>query len=203
MLAVYWIAVDDHREIYVIRELCSPNMIISEAAKSIIENTHEPVYCTFAPPDMWGRAQESGKNKAQLFYEEGVRFTKSSNDREAGWLAIKELLKLQKDGTPKIHIFRTCTELIRCLPALVVDDRKPSDCAREPHEFSHSPDALRYFAIQWARPNPLDVKSDEVDWTADMWEDYNNATTQEERDQIIYIYGKPRNMSANERIITL
>lgn len=203
MLAVYWVAVDDHREIYVIRELCSPNMIISEAAKSIIENTHEPVYCTFAPPDMWGRAQESGKNKAQLFYEEGVRFTKSSNDREAGWLAIKELLKLQKDGTPKIHIFRTCTELIRCLPALVVDDRKPSDCAREPHEFSHSPDALRYFAIQWARPNPLDVKSDEVDWTADMWEDYNNATTQEERDQIIYIYGKPRNMSANERIITL
>lgn len=67
----------------------------------------------------------------------------------------------------------------------------------------HNCDALRYFAIQWARPNPLDVKSDETEWTADMWEDYNNASTQEERDQIIYIYGKPRNMSANERIITL
>ena len=203
MLAAYWIAIDEHKEVYVIREFCKPNMVISEAAKAIIENTHEPIYCTFAPPDMWGRAQESGKNKAQIFYENGVRFTRSSNDREAGWLAVKELLKLQKDGTPKIHIFRTCTELIKCIPALIVDKRKPSDCSKEPHEYTHSPDSLRYFAVQWASPNPVDIKADEVEWTEDMWEDYYHAATKEERDRIMYIYGKPKNMSANERTVTI
>ena len=203
MLAAYWIAIDEHKEVYVIREFCKPNMVISEAAKAIIENTHEPIYCTFAPPDMWGRAQESGKNKAQIFYENGVRFTRSSNDREAGWLAVKELLKLQKDGTPKIHIFRTCTELIKCIPALIVDERKPSDCSKEPHEYTHSPDSLRYFAVQWASPNPVDIKADEVEWTEDMWEDYYHAATKEERDRIMYIYGKPKNMSANERTVTI
>lgn len=203
MLAAYWIAIDEHKEVYVIREFCKKDLVISDAAKAIIENTHEPIYCTFAPPDMWGRAQESGKNKAQIFYENGVRFTRSSNDREAGWLAIKELLKLQKDGTPKIHIFRTCTELIKCIPALIVDDRKPSDCSKEPHEFTHSPDSLRYFAVQWASPNPVDIKADEVEWTEDMWEDYNHASTKEERDRIMYIYGKPKNMTANERTVTI
>lgn len=203
MLAAYWIAIDEHKEVYVIREFCKKDLVISDAAKAIIENTHEPIYCTFAPPDMWGRAQESGKNKAQIFYENGVRFTRSSNDREAGWLAIKELLKLQKDGTPKIHIFRTCTELIKCIPALIVDDRKPSDCSKEPHEFTHSPDSLRYFAVQWANPNPVDIKADEVEWTEDMWEDYNHAATKEERDRIMYIYGKPKNMTANERTVTI
>lgn len=203
MLAAYWIAIDEHKEVYVIREFCKKDLVISDAAKAIIENTHEPIYCTFAPPDMWGRAQESGKNKAQIFYENGVRFTRSSNDREAGWLAIKELLKLQKDGTPKIHIFRTCTELIKCIPALIVDDRKPSDCSKEPHEYTHSPDSLRYFAVQWASPNPVDIKADEVEWTEDMWEDYNHAATKEERDRIMYIYGKPKNMTANERTVTI
>lgn len=203
MLAAYWIAIDEHKEVYVIREFCKKDLVISDAARAIIENTHEPIYCTFAPPDMWGRAQESGKNKAQIFYEHGVRFTRSSNDREAGWLAIKELLKLQKDGTPKIHIFRTCTELIKCIPALIVDDRKPSDCSKEPHEFTHSPDSLRYFAVQWASPNPVDIKADEVEWTEDMWEDYNHAATKEERDRIMYIYGKPKNMTANERTVTI
>lgn len=203
MLAAYWIAIDEHKEVYVIREFCKKDLVISDAAKAIIENTHEPIYCTFAPPDMWGRAQESGKNKAQIFYENGVRFTRSSDDREAGWLAVKELLKLQKDGTPKIHIFRTCTELIKCIPALIVDDRKPSDCSKEPHKFTHSPDSLRYFAVQWASPNPVDIKADEVEWTEDMWEDYNHAATKEERDRIMYIYGKPKNMTANERTVTI
>lgn len=203
MLAVLWIAVDEHKDIYVIRELCKPNMVISKAAEEILQNTAEPIYCTFAPSDLWGRAQESGKNKAQLFYENGVRFTKSSRDREAGWLAVKEMLKLQADGTPKLHIFRTCTELIKCIPALVVDPRKPTDASTEPHEFTHATDALRYFAIQYFRPNQQDIKPDEAFWTEDMWEDYFHAHSQQERDLILFQYGKPKNMFANERIVTI
>jgi hypothetical protein len=30
--------------------------------------------------------------------------------------------------------------------------KKPDDCLKEPHELSHAPDALRYFAIAWTQP---------------------------------------------------
>ena len=77
---------------------------------------------------------------------------KSNNDREAGWLSIRELLKLDANGEPRLHIFRNCTRLINDLPQLQHDEKHPTDCANEPHEITHVPDALRYFAISWTQP---------------------------------------------------
>ena len=37
--------------------------------------------------------------------------------------------------------------LIRCLPAIQFDTKNPNDCANQPHELTHSCDALRYFAV--------------------------------------------------------
>ena len=54
-----------------------------------------------------------------------------------------------KSPYSKIKIFRTCTNLIRTLPQLLIDEKNPNDCAKEPHELTHAPDALRYFAIYW------------------------------------------------------
>jgi hypothetical protein len=59
---------------------------------------------------------------------------------------LKELLKLGEDGTPGLTIFDTCRELIRCLRAVQHDRRDPNDVATQPHEITHGPDALRYFA---------------------------------------------------------
>ena len=51
------------------------------------------------------------------------------------------------DGSlrPRLQIFSTCQNLIRCLPALQHDPADPGDCATQPHEITHLPDALRYF----------------------------------------------------------
>lgn len=154
MLAVYWIAVDNGRNCYVYREFCEPNLRISAAAQAILERTPEGevIYATLAPPDLWNRSQETGKSKALIFGESGLSLTKSNNDREAGWLAIKELLKQDEEGTARLHIFSTCPKLIRHLPELMRDPKHPTDTANEPHEITHSPDALRYFAIYWTRP---------------------------------------------------
>lgn len=152
MLAVLWIAVDSLRRCYVFRELCRPNTVISDGARLVRELTDEQVRLTYAPPDLWTRSQESGRSKADLFREGGLVLHKSSNNREAGWLCIKELLRPDSSGEPRLKIFSTCTELIRCLPALQYDSKKPTDCATEPHEITHAPDALRYFAVQHIRP---------------------------------------------------
>ena len=65
-------------------------------------------------------------------------------------------------------------EIIKCLPALTVDKLKPNDCANEPHEITHAPDALRGFAIFYHRPAEIKPGFKMV-WTADMWEDYLSA----------------------------
>ena len=192
-LASYWIAVSSERIAYVYREYCESNLPISAAARAITERTgeDEDIYVTLAPPDMWSRSQETGRSKADIFNESGLSLTKSSNDRESGWLAIKELLALDSNGQARIQIFNTCTELIKCLPALQIDEKRPTDCATEPHNITHAPDGLRYFAVYWHRPAPEPVKKKR--WTADMWEDYNNARSKEERDYLKSIWGEPEN----------
>ena len=190
-LACYWYAVDSAKNVYVYKELCISDAPISVACRHILEvNEQDDIYATFAPPDMWSRSQETGQSKATIFNDNGVRLTKSSNDREAGWLALKELLTTDSNGDARIHIFNTCTELIRCLPALQVDKRRPTDCATEPHDITHAPDAVRYFAVQWTRPNPIEETVTRRRWSADMWEDYNNADA-EGKKYLKSIYGEP------------
>ncbi len=192
MLAVYWIAVDSSRNCYVYKELCKSNLAIWEAAKEILDHTDadEEIYATLAPPDLWNRSQETGKSRALIFGENGVEFTKSNNDRETGWLSIKELLRCDANGESRLHIFTTCPILIKHLPELQRDPKRPTDTMTEPHEITHSPDALRYFAIYWTNPSePAPPKR--VKYRPDQLEDYYNAASEEERQEIIKRYGVP------------
>ncbi len=191
-LVCLWIAVAPDGCAYVYREIAMSDMPISKAAAAITERTpkDEEIYATLAPPDLWARSQESGKSKAALFSEHGINFTKTANDRETGWLAIKELLQT-KDNKVGLKIFSFCNELIRCLPALVRDKLKPSDCANEPHDITHAPDALRGFAIFYARPASSERGSQRRFWTPDMWEDYKMAS-EEEKQYLKQKYGEPK-----------
>ena len=198
MLACVYVAVNSLGQAFVYKEVGNSNLPISSAAGRVLEMTErdkeghptEEFYLTLAPPDLWNRSQETGRSKATIFGEAGLYLTKSNNDREAGWLAIKELLKLDSNGEPRLKIFNTCRELIKCLPALIRDEKKPTDCAIEPHEITHHPDALRYFAVFWWRPGEAQDRSVRRKWSDDMWEDYNNATDSE-REYLIQKYGKP------------
>ena len=190
-LACLWIAVSPDGHAYVYRELCVSDLPIGDAAAAILEHTpkHEEIYATLAPPDLFSRSQESGKSKAGLFASYGVPFTKTSNNREAGWLSVKELMR-NKEGGPALSIFSHCTELIRCLPALQIDKHRPSDCATEPHDITHAPDALRGFAVSFARPAPAPEVRHRRPWSADMWEDYF-AADEEEKQYLKRKYGEP------------
>ena len=191
-LACLWIAVSPEGDFYLYREYCESNLTISEAAEAILSRTpeNEQIYATLAPPDLFNRTQVSGKTKASLFSEYGISFTKTSNDREAGWLAVKELLRDRVSG-PRLKIFSQCREIIKCLPALQIDKIRPTDCANEPHEITHAPDALRGFAIFYARPREIEDISIRRLWTRDMWEDYSSASD-EERKYLITKYGEPK-----------
>lgn len=173
MLAGYWIAVDERGRAYVYREIYEPNLIISEAARRIkeLEPTGERVSVRFAPPDLWNRRQDTGRSVAEIFAEHGLHLTKASNDRAAGWLDMKEWLHPVPDEqgqpVPGLRVFENCRNLIRSIPALQYDQKNPNDCAGEPHEFTHGPDAIRYFLAGRPRPFAPPVKKPVYNFAAE------------------------------------
>ncbi len=190
-LACLWVAISPDGALYVYKELCASDLIISDAAAAILtRNGEDKVYATLAPPDLWSRSQETGKSKAILFAENGLTLCRSANDRETGWLAVKELLKTDGKTPPRLRFFRQCTEICRCLPLLQIDPAAPSDTLTEPHAITHAPDALRGFAITFTHPAKEEAPLRRVPWSADMWEDYRRAT-EEERKYLINKYGGP------------
>lgn len=157
MLAGYLIAVDYfgvcyvRREVYEGKDSGGDGLIVSEAAARIKEMIGDiKVQRYYAPPDLWNRQKDTGKSIAELFRDYGLPLTKAGNDREMGWIALKEMLKMNPmesgQSGSKLRIFTNCTNLVRCLTSIQVADNNPNDTANIPHELTHAPDALRYFA---------------------------------------------------------
>ena len=168
-LACVWVAVDELNNYYVYREYGEPDKIISDGAKDIIELSNgEYIQYTVAPSDIWARSQETAKSKADIFRENGLPLIKGNNNRETGWLALKDLLKVHDVDEGKresrIKIFSSCVQLIEYLPSLQRDAKKPTDCMTEPHNITHLPDALRYFAVQYVYPSaPAKPEKTDID----------------------------------------
>ena len=150
MFACYCIARSESGQSIVYREHYEPDLIISEAAKKLKElKGDDEIISVFAPKDLWNRRQETGRSVADIFAEEGVFLTQVSGDRVHGWYAVKEALKVHEDEnggkTTGILFFETCTNICRTLPLLQYDEHKLDDVAKEPHELTHGPDAIRYY----------------------------------------------------------
>lgn len=177
MFAVLFVAIDTKGKAYVYNEIHKPNLIVSEARqtlKSIMR--HYKYKYIYAPPDLWNRNRDTGKSTAELFWEGGIDLTKASNNRIAGWLNVKEWLKVRKvrnEQTGEIYedsdlkIFSNCINLIKYLPQLQHDEKEPNDVATEPHEPTHITDALRYFCVSRTAPTK-EVKNVEKTFNFDF-----------------------------------
>lgn len=149
MTACLWCAACGDGSIIVYRELYESNLVLSEAAKKIIEATDkgERIRYTAASPDLWNRRQESGKSGFDIMSGCGLKnMIKADNSRIAGWRVVREYLKSGSSfgGEAKLKISNNCKNLIRCLPLLRFDEKIREDAAGTPHEITHAPEALRY-----------------------------------------------------------
>lgn len=140
-----FIGVNERNDIYVFDEIYEKNCIISHAVELTNAKNIKDVYCQIAPPDIWGRSQESGKSRADIFAENGLSLTKCGNDLKSGLIAIKELLN-RTDNRPRLYIKRSCKNLIYSMTNILTEVSNPDVTANNPHELTHSIDALRYFA---------------------------------------------------------
>ena len=176
MFSCLWVAVDEKERCYVYRQYEQSNLVVSDAAAKQRELTREDegITYTIAPPDMWSRNRESGKTQASIFAENGVPLFKAGNSRKQGWYALKELFKLRGDGLPGLIIFDTCGSLIDCVKSLQHDKTDPNDVSKTPHEITHGPDALRYFAHTYVLPAEREMLEYEEEVQEDTM-DYRTA----------------------------
>lgn len=184
MLAGIWVALDTMGNAYIYRELGKSGLIISDAAQEILQyNGTDKIEDWCAPPDLWNRRQETGRSASEIFQSNGVPIRKVNNDREQGWLDLKEWLKPVKteqgNYAPRLRVFSTCKEIIKCMGSVLYDEKNVNDMANEPHELTHFPDALRYFAtsrpIPAERPVVKEYDEDYVDFDdqiENMFEDF-------------------------------
>lgn len=149
MFAGYWIAVNRWGKSYVYREVYESRMLARDAARLMNDLTNEEIYDSFAPPDLWNTNSQTGKSFAEVFAEEGIYLRKTDNDRIMGWAAMKEEMKVYEgpDGQKMSNfcVFSNCVNLIRCLQEIQYDAKNIGDVAKEPHELTHAPDAIRYY----------------------------------------------------------
>lgn len=144
-LACLWGASDEEGNLYVYREYCVSNRIVSEAAQDILARSDGRELCTYGPKDLGSRSSDTGVPRTETFAASGLPLVIVSNARIAGWANVHEWLRPGPDGKPpRLRIFNTCKELIECLPLLQHDEKNPDDVATEPHNITHAPDALRY-----------------------------------------------------------
>ena len=144
-----WFAVDENGHSYLYRELKASNLIVQDAAKACLDRTlpDEKIEITYAPPDIWSRQKDTGKTMAEVFMQNGLPIVKASNNRIQGHMQVHEELADMEDGFPGLRIFSTCKHTINDLTDIQADEKNPDDCAKDPHDVTHTVDMVRYYCV--------------------------------------------------------
>lgn len=154
MLAVLLMGMDSDKNLYVLREAYAPDLTLSDAAVRVAELCRDrPVEFAIASPDLWNRRQDSGKSGFEIMQGCGGMppMLPADNRRIPGWRVLREYLS-RENASPCLWISSACTELMRCLSALLCDVNRPEDASDEPHGITHLPEALRYGVMSRCQP---------------------------------------------------
>ena len=154
MLAALLMAVGADGTLYCKREVCISGLTLSAAAGKVAELCGgERVEYAVASPDLWNRRQNSGRSGFEIMQSvAGMPPMIPADDRRIpGWRVLREYLSV-RDGSSRLRISSACSELIRCLPALLCDPNRAEDASSEPHSVTHAPEALRYAVMSRIEP---------------------------------------------------
>jgi hypothetical protein len=153
------------------RELYTPGLTAGEQADAILaaeaSGERDPAAGRHIPvaldPSSWARnptvkttiqpaikdVPPPGSIAAEYRARLGAAVTKAKNDRLMGVQLVADKLRVRRDGLPRLVIYSTCVNLIRTLPALPRDPRRPEDVDTKAED--HAYDALRYLLAHVAR----------------------------------------------------
>lgn len=192
MFAGYWINRDGYGNAQIVREHCEPNLTIGACAQIILDLSRDYEVAQFlAPSDIWNRSQETGRSRADIFAENGVHLTKVNRDLVSGCAAMKEFLIHQPGEKSKLTAYKDCApEAYKCLTKIQKDEKRPNIYANEPHNLTHSVDAVRYFCVYWTVGADNSGEGRRTKWRPDQYEDYENAN-ERDKQMLLELWGNP------------
>lgn len=167
-----WGALDGDGRLWIYRQLYATGVGEKEQARRILDaegaltpdgrlalSKTETVYRRAADPSMWSKVGDANP-LADTYRAEGCHVTKATNDRIAGVQRVHSYLAegpacphhraLGWETCPMLHVFDTCPDLIRTLPGLPSDPKKPEDVDTDAED--HAYDSLRYLVMELPLP---------------------------------------------------
>lgn len=132
-------------------------MVAEDVGHGILarEDPGERIHSSVCDPAMM--REDGGPSMAERM--RGIPWYGADNSRVPGWDQVRSRLQ-GMDDKPALYVFSTCTNLIRTLPALQHDGRRPEDLDSDGED--HAVDALRYGCMgrPWTAPRlkPLEPK---------------------------------------------
>ena len=144
-----WFTVDPNNgRVFVYREAYESGLSDAQQARLVkyMSPGYERVKLTFADPSMWAKRtlDETITSTDKVYKREGVYLNQADNDRKGGKRKIDRLMMDWPDGRPGLIIFNTCTNLIREIPGLIINDKDPEDVLKSRAIDDHAYDTLKY-----------------------------------------------------------
>mgnify|MGYP003145785459 CR=1 FL=1 len=163
-----WLCVDYDKNVYVYKEHYEAGQELTYHIEKIKEFSEKEEYMgTLADPSMWIRNPQntnrsdgvapSHQGIAHLMGFSGINCIKANNDRINGWNLIRSYLNWDKDNPSRLKIFSNCENLVRTLPAMIHDEKRPEDLDTKQED--HGVDALRYGLAHLGSPSIIKKKS--------------------------------------------
>ena len=165
MFSCLWWTVDEDGRSWAIRHYEHKDLIVQDAAAEALSHTlpGEKIQITYAPPDMWSRMKDTGRTMAEGFAQNGLPLVRADNNRVQGHMVMKDMLapmplkdpfvkSLFPEGKapetlPGLMFFDDLARVIADIRDIQADDKNPNDCAKQPHDITHSVDACRYYCV--------------------------------------------------------
>lgn len=150
--ACEWFAIDPEGLVYCYRENYETRLTAKEQAMLVrgSEDPREKIDYTVADPSIF-QTQGSGLSIAQQYRAAGLSVRKGKNARIAGWSQMRDHLRPQVPARglddievllPRLRVFPSCNHLIRTLPLMLHDKKRPEDLDTDLED--HAVDAVRY-----------------------------------------------------------
>lgn len=190
--ACFWWAIDTDGRAWCIRSYEAKDLNVQDAAREALKHTlpNENIALTYAPPDMWSRQKDTGRTMAEIFMLSGVPIYKADNNRVQGHMIMRQMLAdiplkdpdviavYRNSGgevpkaLPGLMFFDTVGGVIDDIKSIQADETNPNDCAKEPHEITHTVDGCRYFCISRTMVSETPTAEEEVDEFEEVTETY-------------------------------
>lgn len=194
--ACLWWAVDEDGRCWCYRSYEQSDLNVQDAAAQALVHTlpNEKILITYAPPDVWSRMKDTGKTMAEIFMISGLPLVKADNNRVQGHMLMRYMMspiplkdkyvrelygENVPDKLPQLMFFDDLGGIIDDIKSIQADEDNPNDCAKQPHEITHTVDACRYFCISRVAvaEAPMEAAPSSTDLDDDLGQDYESFMT--------------------------